>query len=273
MEKDIGSDNTFKDGDGATPCLDKSNKNKWWLKNEEGDLSPLKWFFIICLAGLFFAAINIILTDIAVSSWTPIKGALSSRYVVFLLILLQRALPVSAMLAIPLSLIMILISSNRWHGVATMFGAAIVFVILTFGGFFATELKIAGLKRLALESKDLINAIKTFEAENDAPPPNLEALVPKYFATVPRPNLAAHNEYKYEVLDPAWKGNRWKLSIEVEMLFNEFYYLPEQNYCDDTIYTLDQDSRFCGPRILIGDWVHSYERSLRKASGMSLGDM
>ena len=261
MEKDIGSDNTFKDGDGVTPCLDKSNENEWWLKNEEGDLSPLKWFFIICLAGLFFAAINIILTDIAVSSWTPIKGALSSRYVVFLLILLQRTLPVSAMLAIPLSLIMILISSNRWHGVATMFGAAIVFVILTFGGFFVTELEIAGLKRLALESKDLIHAIKTFEAENDAPPPNLEALVPKYFATLPTPGLAAYNEYKYEVLNqsPYWKGNRWKLSVSGVFMFDEFYYLPKQNYCEVAGRIMEQDSKFCGSYELIGDWAYFHE--------------
>jgi hypothetical protein len=151
---------------------------------------------------------------------------------------------------------MILVGPDRWHGVATMFGAAMMVVILIFGGFFAVNLQFAGLERLALESKDLIHAIKTFEAENDAPPPNLEALVPKYFATLPTPRLARYREYDYNVFNSATNGSYWKLSVEGVFLLDEFFYIPNQNYCRTKRSTMDQNPKSCGSYQMIGDWVY-----------------
>ncbi|MGI6525382.1 MAG: hypothetical protein ACOX2O_08880 [Bdellovibrionota bacterium] len=259
MEKDIGSDNTFKDGDGATPCLDKSNENEWWLKKEaeENHLSPLKLFFIICLTFLFIAAINIIVADMAVSPWSPIKGVLSNQYLMYPLIMLLVALLFLAMLAIPIGLIMILIGPDRWHGVAIMLSAAMTFMLPMYAMGFVLESPYVACERIAPKSKDLIHAIKTFEVENNAPPPNLEVLVPKYFATLPTPGLAAYNKYEYEVLDqsPYWKGNRWKLSVKLPLLSSEFLYFPEQNYCEIADSPMRQNVKSCGSYLLIGDWA------------------
>ncbi|MGI6525381.1 MAG: hypothetical protein ACOX2O_08875 [Bdellovibrionota bacterium] len=82
MEKDIDSDNTFKHDDGATPCLDKSDENEWWLKKEKDDLSPLKCFSILSLIALFVVVIFIIVNALAVSSWSFLKAPLISEGVV-----------------------------------------------------------------------------------------------------------------------------------------------------------------------------------------------
>ena len=177
------------------------------------------------------------------------------------LIMLLAALLFLAMLAIPIGLIMILIGPDRWHGVAIMLSAAMTFMLPIYAMGFVLESPYVACERIAPKSKDLIHAIKTFEVENDAPPPNLEALVPKYFATLPTPGLAAYNEYKYEVLSqsPYWKGNRWKLSVSGVFMFDEFYYLPKQNYCEVAGRIMEQDSKFCGSYELIGDWAYFHE--------------
>ncbi|MGI6525378.1 MAG: hypothetical protein ACOX2O_08860 [Bdellovibrionota bacterium] len=221
--------------------------------------------FLIKFFGLFFFAlvvtvIFIIVNAVAVLPWSPLKATLSGT-VHFASSAVMGGLICFILISILLNFIKFLTGPNRGDRVVKMFSAAIIGLVLIHGSSFAIKLQFAGLERLALKSKDLIHAIKTFEVENDAPPPNLEALVPKYFATLPTPGLAAYNEYKYEVLSqsPYWKGNRWKLSVSGVFMFDEFYYLPKQNYCEVAGRIMEQDSKFCGSYELIGDWAYFHE--------------
>ena len=219
------------------------------------DRRSLVGFFGFSLAGFCVAAIFIILNATAVSPWSPTREVLSDTLPFFTLLI---GLPsVVAVLFIPVGLIKILRGSKRGFWVATTFGAAIAAVALIYAIRLASEMQSAGFQHLALQSNDLVQAIKAFEAENKTPPPNLGALVPRYLARIPNTGMAAYREYIYTVLDQSayWKGNRWKLTVRANM-FDEFCYLPKQNYCEIDGFTMKQNANRCGPIQLLGDWAY-----------------
>lgn len=103
---------------------------------------------------------------------------------------------------------------------------------------------------LATRSEPLISAIEDYSHTRGSPPADLGALVPRYFAQVPKTGMGAYPEYRYIV--PGRADNPWAIVVRTPngpLDFDEFLYLPRKNYEDNGI----------GVPKRIGDWAYIYE--------------
>jgi len=81
----------------------------------------------------------------------------------------------------------------------------------------------ATFHRVIRHSQPLVAAITDYQHDHGTPPPNLEALVPKYLAAVPDTGITAFPAYHYKV-----DGNAWSLSIGCPFGMIDFSYY---RYC------------------------------------------
>lgn len=103
------------------------------------------------------------------------------------------------------------------------------------GLLLGARVRMAAFEKLAERSAPLVQAIRSYEAQHGAPPPDLAALVPSYLAAVPRTGMAAYPEYGYFASKTAGeqRGNPWVIIINTPsggINFDEFMYFPLQNY-------------------------------------------
>lgn len=137
-------------------------------------------------------------------------------------------------LAIPCGLIYLLIPGSRRLGLRILVGAAVFLgTFYTFASSGAT-LRRAAFRDLAERSMPLVEAVKSFEANEGRLPESVEELVPRYLKSVPHTGLAAHPKYKYLTGKTAtfWLENPWVIQVDARRIhgFDKFSYFPLQNY-------------------------------------------
>lgn len=84
-------------------------------------------------------------------------------------------------------------------------------------------------RQLAVRSSELVDAIKRYERDSGAPPPNLQALVPKYLPEIPE-TTASCSGYEYTLNR---FNNPWVLEVRPPFRgtgFDRFEYRPNQDY-------------------------------------------
>lgn len=134
--------------------------------------------------------------------------------------------------------------------------AAVVFLAAALIGLFlGVRVRTTAFEKLAERSAPLIQAIRSYEAQHGAPPPDLDALVPGFLPSVPRTGMAAYPEYGYFVTKTADEklGNPWVIIINTPsggINFDEFMYFPLQNY---------PEKGYGGSLQRIRDWAYLHE--------------
>jgi hypothetical protein len=114
---------------------------------------------------------------------------------------------------------------------------AVVFAAAFFGGLgWRMNIQYTNLIRVTERGEPLIDAIRTYQAEQGRPPAVLDELVPKYIDRVPETGIGAWPEFRYWVGHPErHHGNEWVLVAtppNLPMGFDSLYYHPRQNYSD-----------------------------------------
>jgi hypothetical protein len=106
---------------------------------------------------------------------------------------------------------------------------------------------------LASRSEALVGAIRSFAEREGRPPTDLQELVPKYFARIPKTGMPAYPDYRYSTEPSRWKGNPWVLYIDCTsggINFDMFIYFPLQNY---------PETGYGGSLERIGEWAYVHE--------------
>lgn len=113
--------------------------------------------------------------------------------------------------------------------------------------------------KLANNSIELIEAIKTYEDQQDAAPESLNELVPNFISSVPHTGIGAYPEYLYtkcttaEEIKTVCLDNPWKLTVHTSpggINFDRFVYHPNQNY---------PEKAYGGTLQRIEDWAYVHE--------------
>ncbi|GEM_PF-1420985 len=112
-------------------------------------------------------------------------------------------------------------------------------------------LRMEGLARAVRQSEPLVAAIRAYERDKGAPPPVLQALVPKYLPAVPSTGMRSYPDYIYNAgMASGGEASPWMLWISVPsgfMQFDRLVYRPAG-------VSLSSDLK--GRTQRIGDWVY-----------------
>lgn len=149
-----------------------------------------------------------------------------------------------AVLLLPVLLLVLL--RDRAPGMQRLTAGVLVFVASTvMGATFKEPVRKAHLHRVADHGAPLVAAIARYEADNGRPPAQLQALVPRYLATIPDTGLGAHPEWTYRVTpaDGVFPCARWIVAADA----SGFMRLDELVHCESGAQ-LDQLPR-------VGDWA------------------
>jgi hypothetical protein len=118
------------------------------------------------------------------------------------------------------------------------------------------QVRRAGMHSFVERSRPLVEAIERYEHAHSAPPPSLQALVPRHLAAVPSTGMMAYPRYRYftgEEAKDQYLGNAWALAVFTPgagINFDMILYLPSQNY---------PEIGFGGSLEHIGDWAYVHE--------------
>ncbi len=128
-------------------------------------------------------------------------------------------------------------------------------VLLLAGFWLGIRIRRHAFEDLAIRSEPLLQAIRAYASDNGKPPESLNALVPKYLASVPATGMVAYPTYEFVSGGRAkeYNENPWALYVPASSgvgNWDSFLYLPRQNYPDEG---------YGGTLERIGDWAYVHE--------------
>jgi hypothetical protein len=105
--------------------------------------------------------------------------------------------------------------SHEGFRVPTLIGGGVFVVAVFVGTLIGMPVRTTAFHRLAARSAPLVLAIRAYDTKYGQPPPDLAALVPEYFPSVPGTGMGAYPNYRYLVGKPAasYAGNPWVLVV------------------------------------------------------------
>lgn len=190
---------------------------------------------IPAVGGVAWIAVSLV--PLVLLPWSHSYAVASNGSAVFLWVIgaVMKIAALLAMLVIPVLGALLFVQRWRTWRVAVGLIALIVFVpSVFFGNIHGQEIRLAAFQDLALRSRPLVDAIKAYERQYNAPPANLQALVPRFLPSVPGTGMRAYPEYQYYTGSPSMQhGNAWLLLVpapEGGIEFDQLIYLPQQNY-------------------------------------------
>lgn len=189
----------------------------------------------------------------------------------FLLEVAGGFLLLGVLCALICGLAMLCFAAGRQNGISVTAGAAAYLLALGLVLALWPDLRPRALAQVKTAGQPVVQAILAYEREHGAPPPDLEALVPRFLAAVPGSGLARGNGFSYYLPKEEEPGHRaeqgkleaapprqWQLSVNVcESLFrfSVFAYDPEQRAEKGTLPPFPRH-----PDIDVirrdGDWVY-----------------
>lgn len=160
-----------------------------------------------------------------------------------------------SLLLIPTSLIAAIIKRIRGTSLQWLYSSLLYFCIglllFKLGGI----VRMQAFHGLADRSIFLVEAIHRYDKDKGRPPKYLSELVPAYITEIPKTNIGAYPEYKYETTtDPKkWDDNPWVLYVDTPLgvlNWDMFLYFPKQNY---------PEHGYGGYLERIKDWAYVHE--------------
>jgi len=197
---------------------------------------------VLILNGFFVAA-----------QWWAVSPN-GSEAILWLSILLIFPL-IFSLAMIPVAILLSFFTKIRRYAFRIGISCAVYFLIGIVCINIGQRVRMNAFHKLALRSRHLIEAIKTFETKHGISPPTLDALVPLFLPSVPSTGMAAYPKYEYIVGEEAekWENNPWVVYVETPsggLNWDIFMYLPKQNY---------PQKGFGGVVEKVDDWAYVHE--------------
>lgn len=164
----------------------------------------------------------------------------------------------AALLALPLSLIGLLVSKTRPSAIRIFLFSLPYIAIFLLSATLGAKARSHGFKSLARRSRPLVEAITRYEKKHGVPPPSMEALAPDFISKIPTTGMPAYPKYHYSastqtISELNFPPTPWVLYVHTPsggINFDRFFYLPRQNYPE----RLGRD-----PVEKIEDWAYLHE--------------
>lgn len=105
------------------------------------------------------------------------------------------------------------------------------------------DFRLSQIQQIERNAEPLIQAIDKFSSDNNRPPDDLQALVPKYIAKLPTTGESRNRSFSYKIARSR-KEAPWELSLRYVLAFpakpDRLIYNPSENYSQDDSSTIER---------------------------------